>query len=161
MPPVPAVPALPQAAEVEKVETPQDSAADMPPPPPPAPPLPLADKPPTPLTPPAEAQEEAPQAAAAQAEEATDPEKPAAPPVWRIQLAAFRSPATARSGWQRLLKLHGDLIGDLRPSVVRAELGSRGVFHRLQAGPLASVEAAQALCAGLKERKTGCLIVRP
>ena len=80
---------------------------------------------------------------------------------WRIQVASYRSAATAQGGWQRLLKTHGDLIGDLKSSVVRADLGARGIFHRLQAGPLADAAAARALCASLQKRKVGCLIVRP
>ena len=179
--PVPTpVPAPPQVAEVPKiVEAPRETVSVAPPPPPPPPtsPLPAADKPPMSLTPPTQVKE-AVAPPAPQPEKTPEPEKvaaippPAPPPAakvqpaadpagWRIQVASYRSAATAQGGWQRLLKTHGDLIGDLKSRVVRADLGARGIFHRLQAGPLANAAAARALCASLQKRKVGCLIVRP
>ena len=43
----------------------------------------------------------------------------------------------------------------------RADLGDKGVFYRLQAGPLSDAAAAETLCGKLKQRNVGCLIVRP
>ena len=54
-----------------------------------------------------------------------------------------------------------DLFGGLRSSVVRVDLGRKGVFYRLQAGPLADEAAARALCSRAKQRKLGCIVVRP
>jgi len=43
----------------------------------------------------------------------------------------------------------------------RVDLGEKGVFYRVQAGPLADAAAAERLCAELKERKQGCIVVKP
>ncbi len=79
----------------------------------------------------------------------------------RIQLGSYRSAAEAERAWKRLSAREELLLGDLDPLVARADLGDRGIFHRLQAGPFESVKAAQAACARLKQRKLGCLVVRP
>lgn len=84
----------------------------------------------------------------------------APPPEARIQLASLRSHDDALREWRRLQRIHSDVIGDLEPSVVRAELNGRA-FYRLQVGPLASPARANDLCARLARRKAACLIVEP
>lgn len=79
----------------------------------------------------------------------------------RVQIAAMGSDQKAHKQWARLQKAHGDLLGGLGLHVQRVDLGAKGIFFRLQAGPLAGIAAAKALCAKLKQRKIGCLIVRP
>lgn len=82
--------------------------------------------------------------------------------VYRVQLAAVRSEEIAGSEWQRLKKKNGDLLNPLSLNVVRIDLGAdKGIFYRLQAGPLSDEAAAKKLCAELAIRKIGCLIVRP
>jgi len=82
--------------------------------------------------------------------------------AYRIQLAAFRNFAAAEKGWRRLSKAHEKLLTGLSPVIERADLGpGKGVFFRLQAGPLSDRAAAAALCAKLKARKQGCLVVAP
>ena len=80
---------------------------------------------------------------------------------YRVQIAALRSEEAAKRAWATLSKSHGDLFGKLESRLVRADLGAKGVYWRLQAGPLASAEAAQALCNRAKQRKLGCLVVKP
>ena len=79
----------------------------------------------------------------------------------RIQVAALRSERDALDQWARLQKAHGDLLGGLTPHVQRVDLGAKGIFFRLQAGPIDGRGAAKALCAKLQKRKSGCLVVRP
>jgi cell division protein FtsN len=78
-----------------------------------------------------------------------------------IQVGAYRTAVKATTGWNRLVKANKALLGGLSPLVVRADLGSRGVFHRLRAGPVDGPEAAAALCSRLKKRKVGCLVIKP
>jgi cell division protein FtsN len=78
-----------------------------------------------------------------------------------IQVGAYRTAAKATTGWNRLVKANKALLGGLSPVVVKADLGSRGVFHRLRAGPVDGPEAAAALCNRLKQRKVGCLVIKP
>lgn len=66
-----------------------------------------------------------------------------------VHLASFASEAKAREGWEQLRKKFPDLAG-LQPHIVRADLGAKGVFFRLSAGPLASAKAAGEVCAKLK-----------
>jgi cell division protein FtsN len=78
-----------------------------------------------------------------------------------IQVGAYRTPRAAQTGWTRLVGANRALLGRLKPIVVRADLGDRGFFHRLRAGPVDGAEAAAALCARLKRRKVGCLVIKP
>jgi outer membrane biosynthesis protein TonB len=93
----------------------------------------------------------------------------AAPPVppksvaagdFHVQVAALRSETQAKAAWSDLQRKHADLLGTLTFSVVRADLGSKGVFYRVRGGPIASDETARDLCAKLKARGIGCMVVR-
>lgn len=83
----------------------------------------------------------------------------AASGAFRVQIGSYRTEAGALNGWKILQAAHGTLLGDLEPTVVSADLGVRGVFHRLRAGPLASRGAANTLCNSLKARQQGCLVI--
>lgn len=85
----------------------------------------------------------------------------AATGAFRVQIGSYRTEAGALNGWKILQSAHGVLLGDLEPTIVSADLGARGVFHRLQAGPLADRGAATTLCNSLTARNQGCLVVRP
>lgn len=98
------------------------------------------------------------------AKSAPAPESPSADIAqsWRVQLAASRSEPAVKSEWDRLRRRNVDLLGDLRLQVTRIDLGaSKGIFYRLRAGPLTDENAAKALCERLKQRKLGCLVVKP
>ncbi len=46
--------------------------------------------------------------------------------------------------------------------MIRVDLGAgKGIFYRLQAGPIPDRETADTLCAELKRQKVGCLVVEP
>ncbi|MEE9251172.1 MAG: SPOR domain-containing protein [Alphaproteobacteria bacterium] len=80
---------------------------------------------------------------------------------YRVQLAALRSPEGARRAWALLRAANGDLLGKLEPTVVRADLGAKGIFYRLRVGPLRDRAAGKELCAKLKARKVECRVVKP
>ncbi|MBX2830770.1 MAG: SPOR domain-containing protein [Rhodospirillales bacterium] len=80
---------------------------------------------------------------------------------FRIQLASLREESGASAEWKRLSSKNKDLLGSLQMFVQRTDLEDKGVYYRLQAGPLADATAAEKLCADLKQRNVGCLIVRP
>lgn len=77
-----------------------------------------------------------------------------------IQIAALRSEDVAQSEWDRLSTRYASLLGSYRPMIVRADLGERGIFYRLRAGPLKDRPAADELCAALAAENVGCLVVR-
>ncbi len=76
----------------------------------------------------------------------------------RVQLFAARSEAGALAAWTRLSTEEKDLLDSLTPSVVKAEVPEKGVFHRLRAGPLADKAAARRLCRLLERRGRDCFV---
>jgi cell division septation protein DedD len=91
------------------------------------------------------------------------PKPPAPAPAaggTRIQLASVRSPEAARQEWDRLKHDNSDLLGKLTANAVRADLGEKGIYYRVEAGPLTDKAAADRLCKALKERGLGCSLVK-
>jgi len=74
-----------------------------------------------------------------------------------VQVGAFRSNEEAVAQWNRMAGRLGDYLDGKARDVERADLGDRGVYHRLRIGPFESSDAASAYCAGLKERGQDCL----
>jgi hypothetical protein len=85
----------------------------------------------------------------------------AVPGAFQVQLASVLSEQAAMAEWGRISGKNKDLLGALKPAVTKADLGDRGVFYRLRAGPLADKAAADALCASLSSANVGCMVVRP
>lgn len=77
-----------------------------------------------------------------------------------VQLASVRDEAAARTEWAKLQIAHSALA-PLKLNVQRADLGERGVFYRIQGGPVAE-DAARAICKSITDKTAGgCLVVRP
>jgi len=144
--PVRLTPSLPSAEDVTKM---------APPAPPPVPrAAPQAVAPPKPPRPRAT---QTARATPVPAAPTTDLEK-----LYRVQLAASRTESAVRSEWDRLRRRHIDLLGELNLQVMRIDLGgTKGIFYRLRAGPLVNSASAKTLCERLKQRKLGCLVVKP
>jgi cell division septation protein DedD len=103
-------------------------------------------------------------AAAPQAATAPVPAQPAqAAPAsgFRIQVGAMRTEAEARTAWDQVQRRHPEILGRLAPSFARVELGERGSFFRVQAGPLPSRDAARSACERLSKAGTVCFVVPP
>lgn len=105
-------------------------------------------------------------AAKASAAPAAAPQKPtpaqtaaAVGGPYTIQLAALRDEASARKTWETLKAKHADLLGGLAPRILRADLGSKGVFYRVRATGIGTEKEARNLCEQLANRKVGCLFV--
>jgi hypothetical protein len=77
----------------------------------------------------------------------------------RLQLGSVRSAGAARAEWDRIRQRNSDLLGALSASPVRADLGDKGIYYRIETGPIGAA-AADRLCGALKTRKVGCVIVR-
>ncbi len=88
---------------------------------------------------------------------ATTQAAPVQPSGARIQLGSVRSEEAARHEWDRVRRANSDLLGSLSATAVRADLGAKGVFYRIQTGPTAE---ADRICGELKQRKIGCIIAR-
>lgn len=111
----------------------------------------------------ADAQAPAAEKAASEPESKPAPQTSTAAPsgAFRVQLASVREESGVAAEWKRLSGKNKDLLGNLEMFVQRIDIEGKGVFYRLQAGPLGDAAAAEKLCADLKERSVGCLIVRP
>ena len=79
---------------------------------------------------------------------------------WRVQVASVKNEDVAKSTWARLQSAHGDVMANLRMQAVRVDLGEKGVWYRVQAGPL-DEKQAQTVCSALKSRKADCVMVPP
>ena len=79
---------------------------------------------------------------------------------WRVQIASVKSEDVAKSTWARLQAAHGDVLANLRMQPARVDLGDKGVWYRVQAGPL-DEKQAHSVCSTLKSRKADCVIVPP
>jgi len=77
---------------------------------------------------------------------------------FRLQIASVKTEDAARAEFQRLQRRYPDLAG-LGVAYVRADLGDRGVFYRVQAGPVDEARASS-ICSALKAQSVGCIIVR-
>lgn len=85
-----------------------------------------------------------------------------APPAagdFQIQLGALKAPDAAEKEWARIQKANHDLLGALKSDIIRVDLGEKGTFWRLRAGPLAE-SAARQLCQNLQARNQGCIVAR-
>lgn len=79
---------------------------------------------------------------------------------WRVQIASVKSEDVAKSTWARLQSAHGDVLANLRMQAARVDLGDKGVWYRVQAGPL-DEKQAQSVCSTLKGRRADCVTVPP
>ena len=85
---------------------------------------------------------------------------PAAGGGFRIQVASERSEDTAKATWARLQKSNNDVLGSLRMQPARADLGDKGIWYRVQAGPLEEKQAKDT-CTRLKTRNVACVLLPP
>jgi hypothetical protein len=86
--------------------------------------------------------------------------RPSAGPGARIQLGSVRSEDQARQEWSRIMSRNADLLGGLTATPIRADLGDKGVYWRIQAGPVGDPAKAERLCGELRQRSVGCILVR-
>jgi len=77
-----------------------------------------------------------------------------------IQLGALRSEQQAAALWLSLKQKFPGLLGSLSHRVVSYDSGARGVFYRLQAGPMPTKATAQDFCVQLKRQGQDCIFVR-
>jgi len=84
---------------------------------------------------------------------------PAPAPAFGAQVGSFRTEAEARREWERLQRRHPDQFGGRTARVVPADLGARGVFHRVHVLARTAGEA-QALCRAVKPRGVDCLVLK-
>jgi hypothetical protein len=80
-------------------------------------------------------------------------------PGIRIQLAAVKNADEAAPEWSRLQKSLGTQLDGLVLTVESVDLGTKGIYHRIQAGPFPDKAAATGKCEVIKQMKQDCLVV--
>ena len=82
------------------------------------------------------------------------------PGSFYVQLASVKSLAGAEGEWGKLQKEFTAELGEAPHRVQAADLGERGTFFRIQAGPM-SKDSASKICDSIKAQKPGgCLVTQ-
>jgi hypothetical protein len=90
----------------------------------------------------------------------TPPARAGAWQYW-LQLVSHRDEAMSRTELQRIQGSVGALLANVGNRIQRADLGTRGIYYRVQVGPFASATEAGQLCAQLKARQIDCFLATP
>ena len=77
-------------------------------------------------------------------------ERKTIPTAYVVQVAARKSRADALQAFTDLQQRYPDILSGHRPLVQPADLGDKGIWHRLQIGPFQAKAAAFELCQRLK-----------
>jgi cell division septation protein DedD len=72
-----------------------------------------------------------------------------------VQLGSYSTIPIAAANWQALVG-HYPMLRRLHPVIVQVDLGSQGIFERLQTGPFPNRTTAAAFCAKLKADNRTC-----
>jgi hypothetical protein len=77
----------------------------------------------------------------------------------KVQLGAYKSQEEAEKNWKSIGTKYASLVSDKQHRIFRVDLGSKGIFYRLQVGSFESAGAAQAFCRSLTAKGQGCFLV--
>lgn len=81
------------------------------------------------------------------------------PGGYYVQLASVPSRNGTDGEWKKLSRKFSSELKGLQYRVQEANLGARGTFYRIQAGPM-SKSSAQEICQAIKANAGGCLVVK-
>lgn len=76
-----------------------------------------------------------------------------------VQLASLPDKNTAQSNLARLQKQYEAVLGGSSLRLVKADLGAKGIYYRIQSESM-SENRAKDICETIKARKGGCILVR-
>ncbi|HSY89517.1 MAG TPA: SPOR domain-containing protein, partial [Verrucomicrobiae bacterium] len=68
------------------------------------------------------------------------------------------SEAEAKTAWKRLAAKYPDILGPLAMHMEKVDLGTKGIYYRVQAGPFTDKNAARDICTKLKPKGQPCLV---
>lgn len=82
------------------------------------------------------------------------------PGTYYVQVGSVKTLEGAESEWGRIKKTFSEELGEAPHRVQAAELGDKGTFYRIQAGPM-SKDSASSICDSIKAQKPGgCLVIQ-
>lgn len=73
-----------------------------------------------------------------------------------VQLSSQCNEEAAWTAWEKLSQRYRELLAERDAAVVRADLGSKGIYYRLRVHRLESRKEAERLCSKLKSRGAAC-----
>lgn len=73
-----------------------------------------------------------------------------------VHLASYRAPEHAQRGWDQLHGAHRAELEGLLPLIVPTQIEGQGLYYRLIAGPILSLEDARRRCEALEAREQYC-----
>ena len=77
-----------------------------------------------------------------------------------VQVAARKSQTEALATYADIQQKYPRLLSGYRPIIKRTDLGNKGVWYRLNVGPVESKKVASSLCGKLKSAGMRSCIVR-
>lgn len=77
-----------------------------------------------------------------------------------VHIASYRDPNNAERGWKLAMAENPTVLSGTRPVIRKVDLGVKGVFYRLHAGPIGDKAKADNMCKALKATGHYCA-VRP
>ncbi len=77
-----------------------------------------------------------------------------------VQLASIPDESQAQALMKKLQAKYASILGSTQLHVVKADLGTKGIYYRIQSRPVAD-EQAKKICSAIKDLNAGCIIVRP
>jgi cell division protein FtsN len=77
-----------------------------------------------------------------------------------VQVAARKSQTDALAAFADIQQKYPRLLSGYRPIIKRADLGSKGVWYRLNVGPVEGKQVAASLCKSLKSSGMRSCLVR-
>jgi hypothetical protein len=77
--------------------------------------------------------------------------------AWHVQLGSLKSEADGKAEWTHIHSTNKDVLGSYSGEVVRTDLGAKGIYWRIYAGPMDEAKA-RTVCAQLAKRNQGCII---
>jgi cell division septation protein DedD len=86
-------------------------------------------------------------------EKSTEPAKDAAVQMV-LHLSSLRSEEAAKREWSDLQRSFPAPLGQMEAEIQRTDLGDKGTFYRVLAGPLPSPDEARQVCSALKAKDT-------
>ncbi len=76
-----------------------------------------------------------------------------------LHIASYKNQSNVDPGWRQLKRRYGEVLDGYEPVVKRVDLGTKGVFYRLMAGPVTDRATAQARCRVLSQRGQYCKVI--
>lgn len=74
-----------------------------------------------------------------------------------LQLGSFTNTKDAEKAWLQLVNHHGDLLRGIVHTLAQVDLGAKGSWYRIYAGPYNDRRVALSICHALQQRGVGCI----